>query len=296
MAAPTSAPRLLRVGVLGIGRIGRQQALNCLRAFSQLKLICACSPTPDDIQWASTHLAPYGVATYTSAAEMVSHPDLEAVIIASTTKLHAEHIRLCLSRGLHVLCEKPLAMNSTEARSIVELAAKHPECSIMTAYSRRFDTSYQRALAAVQEGKVGMPVVIRSQTCDMYDRSPFYMRYVMANPGIFIDTTIHDVDLTLSFFGADARPAKVWATGTVTLHPELEEINDFDNAVGVVEWYPDQTKGVPKRISYFYVSRTMKHGFDNSTEIIGTNGSLKINLTPRKDQVEVADEGEYDMT
>jgi len=161
----------------------------------------------------------------------------------------------------------------------------------MTAYTRRFDASYQRALAAIRAGEIGAPQVVRSQTCDMYDRSPFYLRYASTSPGVFIDTSIHDVDLTLSFFGADAKPRVLWATGIGAQHPELAKVHDYDHAVGVVEWYPDATKGLPKRVSYFFASRAMKHGFDNSTEIIGTDGMLKINLTPRKDLLEVADKG-----
>lgn len=111
----------------------------------------------------------------------------------------------------------------------------------------------------------------------------------MANPGIFIDTTVHDIDLTFSFLGAGARPKTAHAVGTIALHKELAQINDVDNAVGTVEWWPVK-EGDVAPISYYYVSRIMRHGFDNPTEIIGTDGVLKVNMHPRRDLIEVADE------
>lgn len=111
----------------------------------------------------------------------------------------------------------------------------------------------------------------------------------MKNPGIFIDTGVHDIDLTLSFLGSSARPKSCYGVGSIALHQELAEIQDVDNAVGTVEWYP-ASEGAAAPISYYFISRIMQHGFDNPTEIIGTKGVLKINLNPRRDLVTVADE------
>lgn len=220
--------------------MGRQHALNTLHYVPQTTLLCVCSPAQADLEWADEHLVPYGVHAYKSVEEMLQEPGLEAVIIASTTKLHLEHILASIDRGLHILCEKPLSMSAAETRSVVEEARKpkNKHLKIMTAYSRRFDPSYQNALRAIESGRIGSPVAIRSETRDKFDRSDFYMRYIMANPGIFIDTLIHDVDLTLSFLGADARPRSATAIGTISLHPELERIQDVDNGMGIVEWYP----------------------------------------------------------
>lgn len=289
--ATPSPPKRLAIGVVGLGRIGRQHALNALHYVPRTHLFCACSPMDADIEWAQNHLVPYGVAIYRTLDEMINHQGLEALLIASTTKVHFEQVVAGIQHGLHVLVEKPLAMNLEQSRQILQLARKkeYSNLKIMTAFSRRFDASYQNARRAIESGKIGTPVVIRLDNRDKLDRSDFYMRYIMASPGIFIDSEVHGIDLVLSFLGSQARPKSVFAVGNIAVHRELAQINDVDNAIGVVEWYSLTTDG-PAPISYHHNSRIATHGFDNATEIIGTKATLKINMHPRRDMITVADE------
>lgn len=291
--APGAEPKRLTIGVIGIGRIGRQHALNALRAVHRTKLTCACSPAPADLAWADEHLVPYGVRVYRTLEELLAGEaaTLEAVVIASTTKFHHEQVKACVARGLHVLCEKPLAMTVAQARDVVALAARpeHAGVRVMTAFSRRFDDSYMNAARAIREGRIGAPVVVRSETRDRYDGSEFYQNYVMANPGIFVDTSVHDVDLTFAFLGNGLRPRSAYAIGNVSRHLRLHEIGDVDNASGCVEWYPP-SPGAPAPISYYFASRVIPFGFDNPTEIIGTKGVIKVNLHPRRDLITMGDE------
>lgn len=98
---------------------------------------------------------------------------------------------------------------------------------------------------------------------------------------MFVDCCIHDIDLSLYYLG-DVLPKAVWAVGTVAHHPELKELNDVDNGVGVVEYWGG-------KIAYFYCSRTQAHGHDVCTEIVGKNGKIMVNVMPRKNNVVVAD-------
>lgn len=243
-----------------------------------------------DHDWAEQNLVPYGVKIYRSLDEMLAHPGVEALLIASTTKVHYEQVVSGIGRGLHVLVEKPLAMNAEQSHRILEMAKlpQYINVKIMTAFSRRFDASYQNAVKAIKDGRIGTPVMIRCDNRDQYDRSEGYMRYIMANPGLFIDTGVHDIDLTLNFLGANARPKSCHAIGTLALHKELAQIQDVDNAVGTIEWYPSSPEDTAP-ISYYTISRISQPGFDNPTEIIGTQGTLKINMHPRRDLIEVAD-------
>ncbi|CAK4033356.1 nad-binding rossmann fold oxidoreductase family [Lecanosticta acicola] len=277
-------PKRLSLGLVGLGRIGRQHALNTLHKISQTHLLCACSPMDQDHIWAQEHLVPYGVTLYRTFTEMLAHPGLEALLIASTTTAHYEQVMAGIEAGLHIAVEKPLAMNSQQSREILALAKSKAGLKIMTLFSRRFDASYTSARHAIQAGKIGTPVVLRFDNRDKFDRSDFYLRYIMQNPGIFIDTGVHDIDLTFSFLGDDnARPKSATAVGNLSLHRELAQISDFDNAIGTVAWHNGA-------ISHYYISRTSRPGFDNPTEIIGTQGTLKINLHPRRDLIEIGDE------
>ena len=285
------SPARPSLGVCGLGRMGKQHALNALHASPRVSLSAACSPLDADMKWAQEHLAPHGVQLYRSLEEMLEHTQIQALLIASTTRVHYEQVMAGLSKGLHILVEKPLAMTVHESQMIMDYAQQphNKHLKVMTAFSRRFDASYMDAKAAIESGRIGDPVVLRCENRDKYDSSDGMKAYLSANPGIFVDSAVHDIDLCLSFLGEDIRPKSCYATGSISLHKHLEQIQDVDNAVGIVEWYPRKAGGTPP-ISYHYCSRIMQHGFDNPTEIVGTRGALKINQHPRSNLIDIADE------
>ncbi|OGM42338.1 hypothetical protein ABOM_007872 [Aspergillus bombycis] len=273
-------PRQVGVGVIGIGRMGRQHALNLLRTPSA-KLICACSPAQADMDWAGKSLAPYGVSIWSSFEDMLNAPGLEAVVIASATPFHQPQTLECIRRGIHVLCEKPVAENTSQVEELLTVARAHPTVKVMVGFMRRFDENYLDAFSRIGRGEIGEPLVIRSQAYDTLDTSPQYKEYLKASGGIFLDATIHDIDLVLSFFGRDVRPKAVWAAGLRSYHKELSTTMDADNAVGICEFHDS-------KIAFFYNSRTSPRGFDNQTEIVGTSGKISVNLLCRQNKVESA--------
>ncbi|KAJ5613997.1 NAD-binding Rossmann fold oxidoreductase family protein [Penicillium herquei] len=270
----------LQIGVVGLGRMGRRHALNILHLTPRANLLCACSPAQADIEWADQNLTQHGVQICSSFEEMVKIPDLEAVIIASSTALHASQSLSALELGIHVLCEKPVTLDIHELQAIISKAQSIPETKMMVGFTRRFDDSYKDARLKIQEGQIGQPVVIRSHGVEEFDESGFFINYARQSGGIFVDSTIHDIDLALSFLGEDIQPKKIWATGVIARYHEMEEFHDSDNAVGVVEFWGG-------KIAHFYNSRTGNQGYDNMTEIFGTGGKLTVNAVARKNRVEV---------
>jgi predicted dehydrogenase len=88
--------------------MGKRHALHFLERVPRAQLVAAFSPDPEEISWAREHLAPSDVKLYTSYEEMLQHAELEAVVIATITAVHAEEACIAIDKGLHVLCEKPL--------------------------------------------------------------------------------------------------------------------------------------------------------------------------------------------
>ena len=154
----------------------------------------------------------------------------------------------------------------------------------MCGFSRRFDDSYGDAYQKVGEGLIGKPSIFRSQTCDKWDPSGRFISYAEFSGGIFVDCSIHDIDLCLWFFGRDAVVKSVAAVGVTAVAPELRDYKDRDNAVGIVEFYGD-------KVAYFYCSRMMAAGQEDTTEIIGTEGKLTVNMAPTKNLVNIHVEG-----
>jgi myo-inositol 2-dehydrogenase / D-chiro-inositol 1-dehydrogenase len=152
----------------------------------------------------------------------------------------------------------------------------------MAGFSRRFDESYRDAAVKIlKDNAVGKPFMVRSNTCDILDTSGFFIRYSKRNGGIFVDCTIHDIDLTLWYLD-NPVPKACWAAGTLQHHPELAASQDVDNGVGIVEFWGG-------KIAYFYASRTQAHGHDVCTEVTGQNGKIMVNVMPKKNNVTIAD-------
>lgn len=289
--APPPRKNFLNMGVVGIGRMGQQHALNLLKYIPRARLVCACSPADADIAWAKTELIPYGISVYRTFEEMIQFPGLDAVVIASITELHYEHTKMALERGIHVLCEKPISQTVDQLEHLVTIAKSTPATRVMVGFTRRFDENYQEAVQKIREGAVGSPVVIRSQGCEKLSDAPFMHAYVVnaaRGGGFFVDSFIHDIDLSLSFLEADGQdpiPKSVCALGTAAHFKGLEDesLRDADNAVGMVQFWGGQ-------ISFHYNSRTAAAGYDNQTEIFGTKGKISVNLVSKQNRLEVSDD------
>jgi predicted dehydrogenase len=90
--------------------------------------------------------------------------------------------------------------------------------------------------------------------------------------------SVHDIDLTLWFFGDDVVPKTISAYGITAVQPELKKFKDYDNAVGIIEFHNG-------KIAYYYCSRMMAHGQEDTTEVIGTEGKLSVNCNPQRNLV-----------
>lgn len=124
--------------------------------------------------------------------------------------------------------------------------------------------------------------MMRSQTCDKLDPTGFFVAYAEFSGGIFVDCSIHDIDLALWFFGQESKVKSVSAVGITAVEPDLRKHNDRDNAVGLVEFYNG-------KMAYFYASRMMAAGQEDSTEIIGTRGKVSVNTQPQMNLVNTFD-------
>jgi predicted dehydrogenase len=214
---------------------------------------------------------------------MLKHPDIDAVLIASTSSEHADQTIAAIDSGFHVFCEKPLATSVADAERVVEKAAKHPKQKVLCGFSRRFDDSYQDAKRKVEDGFVGRPLVFRSQTCDRQDETGFFVKYAANSGGILVDCAIHDLDLAMYFLGDDVQPAVLSAQGSALIYPELAEWNDADNAFGLIKFHDG-------RVANFFASRMMVHGQEDVTEIIGDKGKLSVNKNPHLTLATIHDE------
>jgi len=271
--------RELRVGIAGLGRMGRRHAENLARRVTGAALVAACSPLQDELAWAKETL---GVAqTFADYATMLADADIDAAFLVTPTTLHAQQIIDGLHAGRHVFSEKPLSLDLDACLRVQAEAKRFPNLKVMIGFVRRFDPSYCSVAERIERGDIGAPFLVRSQTLDKHDPSGFFVRFAATSGGIFLDMSVHDIDTARWLLG-NPVPLRAYATGTVAVHEGLHQWQDVDNGAALCEFEGG-------KIAYFCASRTMAHGFEASTEIVGTRGRLTVSANPRADSVDIAD-------
>ena len=274
MSSPT-----LKVGIVGLGRLGQRHAINLAQRVPNAEVVAACSPVPAELDWAASTL---GITTgYADYDALLAHPGLGAVFLVTPTSLHADQIIAALRAGKHVFCEKPLSLDLADCLKVEAEAARHPQLTIMIGFVRRFDASYHDVQQKIAQGLIGKPYLVRSQTCDQNDPSGAFMRFAPTSGGIFLDCSVHDIDLARWLLG-NPVPKRVYASGTNAIHTGLQAFGDVDNGLATVEFADGS-------MASFMASRTMAHGHETLTEVFGTGGRLAVGSNPRLNRVEISD-------
>lgn len=269
----------LTVGLAGLGRLGKRYAEHLARSVPRARLGAVCSPLAEEVAWARDTL---GVATsYADYADMLADPRLDAIFLVTPTSLHAEQIEQALDAGKHVFCEKPLSLDTETCDRTVAHAARYPQLRAMVGFVRHFDASYRDAMAQIQAGTIGKPFMVYSQTADLTDPSGAFVKFAPTSGGLFLDCSVHDVDLARWLLGRP-KARRVYAMGTVAVFDELKAIGDIDNGMAVCEFEGGA-------MAMFYATRTTTHGHDTCTDIVGTGGKLSVGRNPRRDRLEIAD-------
>jgi myo-inositol 2-dehydrogenase/D-chiro-inositol 1-dehydrogenase len=267
----------VRVGVVGLGRLGKRHAENLAYRVPGAALAAACSPLEDERAWARDALPEPRL--YGDYADLLADPGVDAVWLVTPSSLHAQQIIDALRAGKHVFCEKPLSLDLAECERVLAEAARYPHLQVTIGFMRRFDPSYKDAFDKIAAGRIGRPFLVRSQTTDQNDTDGFFVRFAATSGGI--DCTVHDIDVARWLLGKP-RATRVFAAGAVALHEGLRESGDVDNGVAICEFEGG-------KLAMFYASRTQAHGNDTQSEVIGTAGALAIGHNPRANRVEIYD-------
>lgn len=270
--------KTIHIAIIGLGRLGKRYAEILRHQIPGVQLKAACSVVPAELSYAQTDRGLSAV--FDSVSEMLGQIDLDAVFVVSSTDQHAHHIVQALEAGCHVFSEKPLSISIAECKRVEGVAAQYPEQIAMVGFNRRFDPSYAYAKQQIEKGLIGKPFRVHSQTVDKDTVSAFQIQYVKNSGGIFHDFNVHDIDLARWFLGSEIKT--VFSTGGAYKYPAFADAGDADNVLTtcVLE------NGTHATI---VASRTAMHGHDTYTEVVGTEGSLRIGRPAGKNRVEIYD-------
>lgn len=268
----------IRIGSVGLGRLGEQHAENISYRIAGAELVALCDLDEASLEATATRLnVPY---RFTDFQDMVGLADLDAVVIVSPSHLHTGQIETALDAGKHVFSEKPLGITVADCRAAEAAVARHPDLVFMLGFMRRFDESYRYAFEKVRAGEIGRPVLFRSYSQDPESAIDGAIAFAGHSGGQFLDMAVHDIDLARWML--QSEPESVYAIGGCYAHPEFAELNDGDN-VSCLMKFRDET------MVFLMAGRTAPHGYNVETEIIGTKGTLRVASVPQKNLVEILD-------
>ncbi len=181
----------IRVGIIGTGGIARSHAEGYKQAGAE---IVAC--TDVNAEAAEKFAADYGGAIYGDYRSLLEQGGVEAVSICTPPVAHAEAAIYTLGRGVHVLCEKPMAFDVASAHAMRAAAAKS-KALLMPAFRHRFLPAIVALRELVTSGKLGDPVLFNNIFCGpMFNmEKTWFTKKAIAGGGSLLDTNSHSVDL-----------------------------------------------------------------------------------------------------
>jgi myo-inositol 2-dehydrogenase / D-chiro-inositol 1-dehydrogenase len=253
---------MLRVALLGAGRIGRVHARS-IAEHSDARLVWVCDPVE---QAASTLGGEYGARWSAEPQDALDDPSVDAVLIASTTATHTDLIRRSVLAGKKVLCEKPIAIDLAKVdRCWTDIADHAP--FVMLGFNRRFDPTFREVNERVRTGEIG---VLRALRLTSRDPQPPPAAYLGVSGGMFRDMTIHDFDMARFFLGDIVEVQAMASTNALEF---FEIANDFAQAIVVM-------RASSGALCTIVNSRSCAYGYDQRLEAFGDLGSLEAgNLT-----------------
>ena len=262
----------LRIGVIGVGRIGRMHAGYIARQTPRAEL----SAVSDVSSTAAEEVgAMYGVPAL-GPDEVIAASD--AVAICTSTDTHVDYIIDAAEAGKAIFCEKPVSLDLAQVDRVAAVLERR-DVPFMVGFNRRFDPGHRAVREAVASGRIGE---VRMARVTSRDPSPPPLDYVRVSGGIWVDMMIHDFDMAAYVVGSPV--VQVWAQGANLIDPAIGEAGDVDVAVAVLT----HANGA---ITTIDISREAPYGYDQRVEVLGSLGmAVSDNVRLSSSEVYLADE------
>jgi len=247
------------VAVLGAGRMGQTHIRN-LAAIPDARVMAVADPVAEAAE-AGRALARAEQA-FTDPHEAIAAPGVDAVVIVTPTSTHASLIEAAARAGKAIWSEKPIALELAETARVVDVV-RRAGVPVQLGFMRRFDPGYAAAKARIDAGELGRIEQFRALSRDTY---PPPVEFLYDAGGIFLDMTVHDLDLARFLVG---EVEEVYAWAEVLAEPRFAEAGDFDTALAMLR-FENGAMGVVE------TARHGPWGYDIRTEVAGAKGKVVI--------------------
>lgn len=252
---------MLRIGLIGMGRIGKLHGSNLQSLVKGAEIVCAADPYLDEDKerWAKS----VGIAHCSRDPEDIFRdPDIDAVFICSSTDTHADFIVRAAKAGKDIFCEKPIAVKVSDINRALR-AVDEAGVKLQVGFVRRFDKSHKAVHDAAASGKIGKVYVVK--VCSRDPEAP-PMSYVEKSGGIFMDMMIHDFDMVRYLSGSEVT--EVYAAGGCLVDSHFADYGDVDTAIVTLR-FENGALGVIDNC------RQAPYGYDQRVEVHGEKGCVR---------------------
>ena len=252
--------KTITVGIIGAGRIGKVHAENITKFVPEMEIKRIADPYMSDetVEFLRRLRIPY---ITNDPEDVLSDPDIQAVIVCSPTDLHAEYTIRAARAGKDVFCEKPIDYRLERVHEAID-ECRRAGVQLQVGFDRRFDHNHRAVHDAVQAGRIGEVNLVKISS---RDPEPPTIAYVKVSGGIFYDMMIHDFDMARFLAGSDVT--EVFAYGAVLVDPAIGQAGDVDTAVVTLK-FANGAMGVIDN------SRRAVYGYDQRVEVFGSKGAV----------------------
>lgn len=253
---------MLRLGIIGAGRIGKVHCESIGRYVKDAVVACVADPFMN-AETEKTVKALGAEKVTKDYREILADKSIDAVLICSSTDTHAKISIEAIEAGKHVFCEKPV---DHDVDKILEVKAAFAKSNVkyQVGFNRRFDHNFEAVRDAIASGKIGHLDVLK--ICSRDPGAP-PVEYIKVSGGIFLDMTIHDFDMVRFLSGDEVE--SVYAVGGVTVDKAIGEAGDIDTAIITMK-----LKG--GTLAVIDNCRRATYGYDQRAEAFGALGQVAI--------------------
>lgn len=249
---------MVTVGMIGAGRIGKVHTESICNYVRNARIKTVADPYMNDStkKW----LLSMGVGgTATDYHDILNDPEIDAVLICSSTNTHSSISLEAIAAGKHVFCEKPIDHDLGKIKQVVQ-ALKGSNIKYQVGFNRRYDHNFAAVKKAITDGAVGDVHIIKVTS---RDPEPPSAEYAAVSGGMFLDMTIHDFDMVRFLAGCDAE--EIYAQPAVLVDPAIGEAGDVDTAIITL-------KMANGALAVIDNSRRAAYGYDQRAEVFGSKG------------------------
>ena len=253
---------MVRIGIIGAGRIGKVHCESIGRYVKNAVVACVADPFMNE--GTEQTLRALGAEKVTKDyREILADKSVDAVLICSSTDTHAQISVEAIKAGKHVFCEKPVDHDVKKILAVKE-ALQGGGVKYQVGFNRRFDHNFEAVKKAIDTGRIGHLDVLK--ICSRDPAAPS-ADYIKVSGGIFLDMTIHDFDM-VRYLSSD-EVESVYAVGGVTVDKAIGEAGDIDTAVVTMK-----LKG--GALAVIDNCRRAAYGYDQRAEAFGSLGQIAV--------------------